>query len=94
MNARRLAEYGGCLLPDGVLQMRDPHDNARHRYQYARIRGVPSRRTLPASGDYDPPARWEPLDLTRLLACAGTYHPILDYFGHDQTFTPRRRRSR
>lgn len=91
MNHRMLAQYGGRLFSDGTLQMRDPNDNARHRYQYALVNGVPSRRTLPERGDYDPPARWEALDLRGLLACAGTYHPILDYFGYDPAAGLRRR---
>jgi hypothetical protein len=78
MNRTILAEYGAHILPDGILEMRDPNDNARHRYQYVLADGVPMRRTLPATGDYDPPAQWEPLDLGTLSGVA--YNPILDYF--------------
>lgn len=75
MDTERLAQYGGRILSDGTLEMRDPNDNARHRYQYAIIDGVPSRRTLPDTSDYDPPSRWEPLDIDVSLAP----NPMLDY---------------
>jgi hypothetical protein len=81
MNRKTLAEYGGHILPDGTLEMRDPNDNARHRYQYRLVDGAPVRRTLPDRGDYDPPAQWEPMDLTKIPRVG--YNPISDYFGAD-----------
>jgi hypothetical protein len=71
------------VLADGTLQMRDPNDNARHRYQYRMVDGIPSRRTLPEEGDYDPPAQWESVDLLGIAATHQGYNPILDYFGFD-----------
>lgn len=86
MNLQKIAEYGGRILPDGILEMRDPNDNAKHRYQYAwrpcqtNLRAFqPSRRVLPDEGDYDPPASWWPYNLAE-LAAQGGYNPILDYF--------------
>lgn len=81
MNLQKIAEYGGRILPDGILETRDPNDDALDRYQYARIEGIPCRRVLPDAGDYDPPAKWEPLYLENLAWFrGGAYHPILDYF--------------
>lgn len=80
---KRLKEYGGYILNDGygTLEMRDPNDNARHRYQYRVINGKPCKRTLPECGDYDPPAQWEPYDVRALARIyAGTYNPIVEYF--------------
>lgn len=88
MNRQGLAEYGGKILPDGILEMRDPNDDAMHRYQYARVEGKPSRRVLPDAGDYDPPAQWEPLDLGEIAGARGMYHPILDYFEGKVENTP------
>lgn len=79
MNRAKIAQCGGRILADGTLEMIDPNDNARHRYQYAVVDGVPSRRTLPATGDYDPPATWERIDVDS--SPQGYYHPIRDYFG-------------
>jgi len=79
MNNQKLAEYGGKVLPNGTMEMRDSNDNARHRYQYALIDGVPSHRTLPDKGDYNPPSQWEPLDLFAIAAIHQGHNPILDY---------------
>lgn len=77
MNRAKIAQYGGSILADGTLEMIDPNDDAHHRYQYAVIHGVPSRRMLPARGDYDPPATWERIDVDSFPQ---GYHPIRDYF--------------
>lgn len=81
MNKDKLREYGGQVFADGTLQMRDPNDNARHRYQYRLVNGQPCRRMLPDKGDYDPPAEWEPVNLAAIAATHQGYNPILDYFG-------------
>jgi hypothetical protein len=85
MNKTKLREYGGRILEDGTLEMRDPNDNARRRHQYRLVDGVPSKRCLPANsdtwaGETEPPA-WEPVDVEVLRFSAGVYHPLLDYFG-------------
>lgn len=80
MDRAKLAQYGGRVLADGTLELRDPNDNARHRYQYRLVGGEPRRRVLPEEGDYDPSAEWEPLDLRALAAAAHGYHPVVDYF--------------
>jgi len=50
-----IAEHGydAKILDDGILEMRDPNDNARRRHQYTvdRDSGVLLRRTLPAHRD-------------------------------------------
>ena len=38
------SDYGGEILPDGTLQMRDPTDNTRSRYQWRVENGVLLRR--------------------------------------------------
>ncbi len=87
-----LRGYIGSVLPSGVLQMRDPNDNARHRYQWAWIAGMPCRRRLPETGDFiDGAVGWEPvsdqmrarIDSAIALARIGrisTAHPIVDYY--------------
>jgi hypothetical protein len=90
MNLHKIHEYGGKVLDgtDGTLEMRDPNDNAHKRFQYRLIDGQPCRRTLPECGDYAPPAEWEPLDLTAMIAVScGAYHPICDYFGSAPVIT-------
>jgi len=55
-----------------VLEMRDPNDNARARYQYLAIEGLLLLRVLPADADRwadqegDPP--WEDVDVRALRA--------------------------
>ena len=83
MNRQKLQEYGGQVLTDGTLEIRDPNDNARHRYQYRLVNGQPCKRTLPDDGDYDPPAQWEAIDLGGIAAAHHGYNPILDFFGFD-----------
>lgn len=80
MKREKLAAYGGTILGSGILQMRDPNDNAKHRYQYALIDGIPMTRTLPNRGDYKPPAQWTPIDLRAIAASHQGSNPILDYF--------------
>ena len=81
---RKLVEHGGRLLTDGTLEMRDPNDNARRRHQYRLINGQPCKRLLPARGDFDPPAAWEPLNLAALSAVTQGYNPVLDYFAYQR----------
>jgi hypothetical protein len=80
MNHQKLKEYGGRVLSDGTLELRDPNDNARHRYQYRIVDSRPCRRVLPETGDYDPPPQWEPIDLPAIAATHQGCNPILDYF--------------
>lgn len=85
-----LRDYLAVALPGRVLQMRDPNDNARHRYQYASIEGRPCRRVMPRTGVVrdDPEAAWEPLNpdlvarisMARRLRVQRVGHPIVDFF--------------
>ena len=45
------SDYGGEILPDGTLQMRDPTDRTRSRYQWRVEGGVLLRRRLPNVGN-------------------------------------------
>lgn len=77
MNRQKLIEYGGRILEDGTLEMRNVNDNARRRYQYKTVDGHPSSRMLPEQGDYDPPAQWGPLNLREIRDAYGTtYNPV------------------
>ena len=83
----RLAEYGAKLRTiDGrrVVEMLDPNDNARRRFQYRRIGDGLERRVLRSDGSpfRDTGSPWEPVDdLDRMRAMRGHYHPILDPLG-------------
>jgi hypothetical protein len=85
----RLCDYGGRMISaDGIatVEMRDPNDNARRRFQYRRrTDGGLERRVLMADGqpshDGSP---WEPYtdgDLHALRSQRGRWHPILDPLG-------------
>lgn len=84
----RLARYGAKLRTvDGqtVVEMVDPNDGARARYQY-RARGhCIERRVLCADGaPMIGGSPWELLtaaDVAALHAVRGQYHPILDPLG-------------
>lgn len=55
--------YGGRILPDGTLQMVDPNDNCRRRFQYRLVAGQPMRRVLRQRGEWrEGPAQWEPVE--------------------------------
>ena len=85
----RLAQYGARLRTiDGrkVVEMVDPNDNARHRYQYRRSEdGALERRVLRSDGSPDADGSpWEPYspeELASLCAMRSQYHPILDPLG-------------
>jgi len=82
----RLARYGARLRTiDGkrVVEMVDPNDNGRARYQYQRHNDVVLRRVLSADGttivtDWVALTREE---LAALMRVRGEYHPILDPLG-------------
>jgi hypothetical protein len=81
----KLKEYGGRLVDtDGRLtvELVDPNDNARRRFQYRRAGEGIDRRILQSDGepmlDGSP---WEPCDLAIMRAARGNYHPILDPLG-------------
>ncbi|OFW05629.1 MAG: hypothetical protein A3H96_11250 [Acidobacteria bacterium RIFCSPLOWO2_02_FULL_67_36] len=84
----RLRVYGGTILTvDGqrVVQLVDPNDNARRRFQYRRTldgTGI-EQRTLRADGQpyTDTGSPWEPADVATMRRIRGDYHPILDSLG-------------
>jgi hypothetical protein len=85
----RLARYGARLRTvDGerVVEMVDPNDNARRRYQY-RATGGGTLETRILRADGSPMlegSAWEAYadnELAALRGVRGTYHPILDPLG-------------
>lgn len=87
----RLAQYGARLRTiDGrkTVEMVDPNDNARARYQYRRTEdGGLERRTLLADGSPDNEGSpWIVYTVQQIASMAGQrgqYHPILDPLGLD-----------
>jgi hypothetical protein len=81
----KLSEYGGRLVQVGddvVLELTDPNDNARRRFQYRRQGDILERRILRAGGrPFEDGSPWEPCDLAAMRAMRGIYHPILDTLG-------------
>jgi hypothetical protein len=84
----RLARYGAKLRTiDGVtvVEMVDPNDNARRRFQYRRSEAGLQRRILRADGaplvDGSPWEEFAAHELAALYATRGQYHPILDPLG-------------
>lgn len=84
----RLREYGGRMLTiDGrrAVQLVDPNDNAKRRFQYRRTldRTGIERRVLAHDGQpfRDTGSPWELVDIAALAAVRGSYHPILDPLG-------------
>lgn len=81
----RLAEYGARLRTiDGitVVEMIDPNDGSRSRYQYRREAATVARRVLSSNGDII--ADWialTPSEFAALMSVRGQYHPILDPLG-------------
>ena len=81
----RLAQYGARLRTiDGqrVVEMVDPNDSSRSRYQYQRCNDTVLRRVLTADGETI--TDWTALtaaELAQLVRTRGDYHPILDPLG-------------
>ncbi|MCU0918739.1 MAG: hypothetical protein MUF16_00125 [Burkholderiaceae bacterium] len=81
----RLSAYGARLRTiDGqrVVEMIDPNDGSRSRYQYRRHAATISRRVLGSDGSVV--SDWVALsldDLAALMRVRGHYHPILDPLG-------------
>jgi len=81
----RLAQYGARLRTiDGkrVVEMVNPNDNSRARYQYRRCHDTVLRRVLTADGETI--TDWTALtadELAQLVRTRGDYHPILDPLG-------------
>ncbi len=82
----RLAQYGARLRTiDGLktVELVDPNDNGRARYQYQRYNDVVLRRVLSADGTTIV-TDWVALtrdELAALMRVRGEYHPILDPLG-------------
>jgi len=83
----RLSDYGGRMITtDGTptVELVDPNDHARRRFQYRRAAdGGLERRVLADDGRpfLDTGWLWEPVDVSALQAVRGSYHPILDPLG-------------
>lgn len=85
----RLAQYGATLRTiegQRVVEMVNPNDNSRARYQYQRYDGALGpeilRRMLAADGTVL--TDWTALthdELAALMHTRGEYHPILDPLG-------------
>ena len=81
----RLAQYGARLRTiDGhpTVEMVNPNDNSRSRYQYQRRDGTVWRRVLTADGETI--TDWTALtadELAQLVRTRGDYHPILGPLG-------------
>ena len=86
----KLAAHGGRIITvDGkrTVELRDPNDNARCRFQYRRTEdGGMERRVLRENGEpfLDSGSPWEQYtddEIARLRVMRGAYHPILDPLG-------------
>lgn len=84
----QLSEHGGRMIQtDGIdtVELIDPNDNARARYQYRRAGETIERRRLMESGEpYNDGSPWTIVsesDLAAMRAMRGKYHPILDPLG-------------
>lgn len=81
----RLSSYGARLRTvDGqrVVEMINPNDGSRSRYQYRREAETIARRVLGSDGGVV--SDWAALslaDLAALMRVRGQYHPILDPLG-------------
>ena len=89
-NRNRLAQYGGRIVTiddQRAVELRDPNDNAKRRFQYRRsLDGGLERRMLREDGSafIDTGSPWEPYsehELASLRSMRGQYHPILDSLG-------------
>ena len=84
-----LAEHGGRITEtDGrrTVEIRDPNDNAKRRFQYRRSDDGLQRRILRDNGEpfLDTGSPWESMtidEIGSMLANRGEYHPILDPLG-------------
>ena len=80
----KLAEHGGRITEtDGrrTVEMVNPNDNARRRFQYRRSDDGLERRILRDTGSHSHGA-WESMtidEIGSMLANRGEYHPILDF---------------
>jgi hypothetical protein len=66
--------YRAHLIRGEVLEMRDPNDNSRSRYQWRMIAGVLHRRRLPDKSD-----AWADIGIPDWEPCGRTYpdiHPL------------------
>lgn len=85
----KLAAHGGRIIEtDGrkTVELRDPNDNAKRRFQYRRSDDGLERRVLRENGEpfLDTGSPWEPMtedDIAQLRSVRGEYHPILDPLG-------------
>lgn len=86
----RLAEHGGRIVTideQRAVELRDPNDNAKRRFQYRRTAdGGLERRVLQEDGSafIDTGSPWEQYseqELASLRSRRGQYHPILDPLG-------------
>lgn len=81
----KLAQYGGRMLRQGklsIVELRDPNDNAKPRFQYALIEAQLHKRILNSKGEVMVP--WERIGDDGFLAMIqqrGQFHPILDPLG-------------
>lgn len=85
----RLAAYCGRIIEtDGrkTVELRDPNDNAKRRYQYRRCGPAHiERRVLQGNGKpFRAGSPWEQMtvdEVAQLHMARGEYHPILDPLG-------------
>lgn len=81
----RLREYGGRIIKINerrVVEMRDPNDNAKHRYQYCVMDGALHKRLLSSGGEIiDNWTAYTDAEVCALQAVRAGYHPILDELG-------------
>lgn len=84
----KLAEYGGRIIDtDGqkTVEMRDPNDNAKRRFQYRRAGDAIERRVLQSNGEpFRDGSPWEQMtedEVAQMRSVRGAYHPILDPLG-------------
>jgi hypothetical protein len=86
IDVAKLRAHGGRMIKiegqPAVELCGGSNDNARKRFQYRRSGSSIERRVLQHNGrpmvDGSP---WEPVDVSALMAVAGTYHPILTPLG-------------
>lgn len=78
MRSNRYAQYGGRVLPDGTLEMRDHNDNSRTRYQYRLIGGIPHHRRLSCQGAAF--EEWTPYTNTEIGAMIANRSIVWEYF--------------
>lgn len=94
---QKIEEYGGSIIEtDGkrTIELIDPNDNAKRRFQYRAIEAGIESLVLQANGEpfIDTGSPWEPVDLKAMLRMRGNYHPIIDELGADIIRATRRAR--